>query len=229
MSLTRFQMSVAVLIALLLHGGVAVWLEPLKSAPLPEHLPPPLRISLITPVMEKTATPDPPIPAPPPPEPAVNKIPVPLSELKPVPKPRSAPKPEPAVQKVAPEPPPATPQPVEAPIKNPPPRPVETSAVPLGEAATAKYEQLLVAWLEKHKKYPRRAKRLRIEGEGILRIVIDRAGRALQIKLEQRTGNRLLDKAALEMARRADPFPPMPENDPRPQLEFVVPVVFMLR
>ncbi|MCF6282586.1 MAG: energy transducer TonB [Candidatus Polarisedimenticolaceae bacterium] len=95
--------------------------------------------------------------------------------------------------------------------------------------ATAKYEQLLVTWLEKHKKYPRRAKRMRIEGEGWLRILIDRTGRIQHLTLEQRTGNRLLDRAALEMAKRADPFPPMPENDPRRELEFIVPVLFALR
>ncbi len=96
-------------------------------------------------------------------------------------------------------------------------------------AATAKYEQLLVAWLEKHKKYPRRAKRLRIEGEGWLRILIDRSGAVQRVKLEQRTGNRLLDRAALEMAAQADPFPPMPEDDPRQELEFIVPILFALR
>ena len=82
--------------------------------------------------------------------------------------------------------------------------------------------------MQKHKEYPRRAKRLRIEGEGMLRILIDHAGRTQQVTLEQRTGNRLLDKAALAMAQRADPFPPIPENDPRRELEFIVPVAFVL-
>ncbi len=85
-----------------------------------------------------------------------------------------------------------------------------------------------MAWLEKHKQYPRRAKRLRIEGEGMLRIRIDRAGRVLQVELEKRTGNRFLDKGALAMAQRADPFPPMPDGDPRAELEFRVPVAFRL-
>ena len=106
---------------------------------------------------------------------------------------------------------------------------METTVAPFDTVAATQYEQLLVAWLEKHKRYPRRAKRLRIEGEGILRIVIDRAGRARQIALERRTGNRLLDKAALEMAQRADPFPPIPDKDPRRELEFVVPVAFVLQ
>jgi protein TonB len=108
------------------------------------------------------------------------------------------------------------------------PAPAASSVAPLDAVATERYEQLLVAWLEKHKKYPRRAKRLRIEGDGMLRILIDRTGRTQQVTLEQRTGNRLLDKAALEMAQRADPFPPIPENDPRRELVFIVPVAFVL-
>lgn len=95
--------------------------------------------------------------------------------------------------------------------------------------ATARYEQLLVAWLEKHKQYPRRAKRMRIEGEGMLRILIDHNGNTLEISFEERTGHRFLDKAALDMAQRANPFPAMAENDPRQKLEFIVPVAFVLQ
>jgi len=95
--------------------------------------------------------------------------------------------------------------------------------------ATAQYEKALVSWLKKHKKYPRRARRLRIEGEGVLLIRIDRKGRIQRVTLEQSTGNRLLDKAALEIARRADPFPPMPPHDLRQEMAFFVPVVFALR
>ncbi len=105
----------------------------------------------------------------------------------------------------------------------------EINVPTLDPAAMEAYQKLLVAWLEKHKYYPRRARRLRIEGEGWLRIRIDRAGRAQDIRLERTTGNRLLDRAALEIARRADPFPIMPEKDSRRELEFIVPVAFVLR
>jgi len=107
------------------------------------------------------------------------------------------------------------------------PTPVKSNA-PLNAIATARYEQLLVAWLEKYKKYPRRAKRLRIEGEAQLRIIINRTGHTQLVVLAQATGNRFLDKAALDMAKRANPFPSMPKNDPREQLEFIVPVTFLL-
>lgn len=238
-TITWQQINITLLLALALHGGVAI----LLALPTPEPLPEPpvqqLRISLLATVAESTTaappvTPSPPAPKPlPPAKPAPQPKPEPVSEpviQKPTPKPEpipEPPKPEPMPVK-APIEPLEKPKPIEAPAA-PAPAPAEPSNAPLDAAATAKYEQLLVAWLKKHKKYPRRAKRLRIEGEGWLRILIDRTGAVQRIELEQRTGNRLLDKAALEMAAQADPFPPMPKNDPRQELEFIVPILFALR
>ncbi len=137
------------------------------------------------------------------------------------------PEPEP-VQEPSPPPEEVVQQTVATPRQSPV-QEVAASTKPLSEAAMAEYEQLLVAWLEKHKKYPRRAKRMRIEGEAMVRILIDRDGRVQQVALAQPTGNRLLDRAVIDMAHRASPFPPMPTDDLRPELAFVVPVVFALR
>jgi periplasmic protein TonB len=222
MILSQRHMAVTLLIAMLLHGGIAAWLSLPEPTPQPTPVQP-LLINLLATIAETsvnaaTEVVEPPPVEPPPPE-----------------------KPEPVVQKL-----PAKPKPVEPPVAEAQPienttepepvtetvqqvTPVQASPAVLDAVATARYEQLLVAWLEKHKKYPGRAKRLRIEGEGILRILIDRTGQTQQVNLAQRTGNRLLDKAALDMAQRANPFPPMPENDPRGKLEFMVPVAFMLR
>ena len=224
MTITRLHLSVTLLIALALHGATAAWLSLPARGPLPD--PPPLRLSLLAPVAETPADT------------------VPVSEtprLEPPPAP--PPKPQPVARKSPPEPhrdrePTAEPLPaknVPEPVREPEPPP-ETSPAPLiastapRQAAPAvQYEQLLHAWLERHKRYPRQAKRLRIEGRGLLRIRIDRDGRAQLIALEQRTGNRMLDQAALEMARRADPFPPVPKSYSRRELEFIVPVAFVLR
>ncbi len=199
-------MSVTLFIAALLHGS-ALWLSVPETQPLPEKLP--LKISLLATIAETTTNVASKVTPPQKkPKPEIKPAPVkPQTPVKPIPEPEKV---EQQVEEI--------PEPI---IEPTPPAP--------DAAATARYEQLLVAWLEKHKKYPRRAKRLRIEGEGMLRILIDRSGQTRQISLAQRTGNRLLDKAALEMAQRANPFPPMPQNDPRAQLEFNVPVAFVLR
>lgn len=199
-------MSITLLIAVLLHGGLAVWLSLPDVVPPPEPVKQPLRINLLATIAEtnNNVVPDivkPPVPVKP--KPVVQKTPV-----KKIPEPEKVTE---VVEKV-----------VQPPQTEPPPP-------ALDKVATARYEQLLAAWLEKYKKYPLRAKRLRIEGEGLLRILIDRSGQTRQVSLEQRTGNRWLDKAALAMAKRANPFPPMPEDDPRRELEFFVPVEFVLR
>ncbi len=242
MIITRLHMSVMLVLALVLHGALALWFAPPQanpSAPLPEA---PLRINLLATVAEETVSAEPPPPAVQPlpepeplsvPEPEPLPEPVPAPEPPPEPEPEPSPKPEPAprpepVQKMPPLPAPPQEPVVEAVPEVEPPPAVEAVSVPLDAAATARYEQLLVAWLEQHKKYPRRAKRLRIEGEGVLRIRIDRSGQTLQVSLDEPTGNRFLDKAVLEMAQRANPFPPMPDNDPRAELEFRVPVMFQL-
>ena len=231
MTLTRLHLSITVMIALVMHGSLAMWLTLPSPSPLPLPQEQALRVSLLASIAETVVNPPPVLPEPPPkPAPPPRPAPDPIVQEAPPEKPAPEPEPEPPPpepRQVEREPAPA-PQPEAAPeIVQP--SPPEVSTTPLDETAMARYEQLLIAWLEKHKKYPRRAKRLRIEGEGSLRILIDRTGRTLQVALEERTGNRLLDKAALEMTRRADPFPPMPENDPRQEMEFIVPVSFVLR
>jgi len=215
MILSRLQITVTLLIAILLHAGITVWFSLPDSQAMPKlKEKPPLQINLLATIAETNvnATPD------------VVKPPTPL-----VKKPQPAPV-KPVLNKPKPPLPEAESEQVVESIQVVEPTPlVKPHQKPLNAIATARYEQLLLSWLEKHKQYPRRAKRLRIEGEGMLRILIDRRGQTQQVTLEQRTGNRLLDKAALEMAQRANPFPAMPANDPRQQLEFIVPVAFMLR
>ncbi len=228
MTITPQHLGITLLIALALHGGLALWLT-LPEPELPAEPPVlPLRVNLLAMVAEHTVvTPTPPPePLPPPPKPKPELKPEPKPEAKPKPEPEPLPEPIPTPVEILHEPPP---EPVSQPqvVQAPPVVPV--ASPPLDAVATARYEQLLVAWLEKHKEYPRRAKRMRIQGEAVLRILINRSGETQQVTLEQRTGNRLLDKAALDMAQRANPFPPMPDNDPREKLEFMVPVAFLLR
>ncbi len=209
------------LLALGLHGGLAMWFDFPAPAPLPERPEQVVRINLLAAVAETVTHAPTPVAKPPPPEPV---IPEPQPEPPPQPKPIPAlkPVPMPEIQELPEkQEPEIEPEPEFTPVQKPVPPP--------DAVATARYEQLLVAWLEKHKQYPRRAKRLRIEGEGRLRILINSKGQLQNVTLDQTTGNRLLDKAALQMVHRADPFPPMPESDARHELEFIVPVVFALR
>ena len=241
MTISAQHLISTLLIALALHAGVILWVtlpDPAAEEPLIEPPPPALQINLLAVVAEQTIEAPEPLPTPPQPipEPILEQIPEPIPEPEPVPEP--IPEPEPVPEPV-PEPEPIS-EPLPKPLPEPVEKPVETPVEPVKEivnepppplsaVATARYEELLVAWLEKHKKYPRRAKRMRIQGEVVLRILINRAGQTQKVTLERSAGNRLLDKAALKMAKRANPFPAIPENDPRQSLEFMVPVAFILR
>lgn len=103
------------------------------------------------------------------------------------------------------------------------------SAPQWAPSARVRYEALLYAWIDRHKKYPLLAQRRGLEGSGSVRVRIDRYGRVLDRSLERSTGEALLDEAALDMVRRADPFPEVPADYGGSSFEFVAPVEYRLR
>jgi protein TonB len=74
------------------------------------------------------------------------------------------------------------------------------------------YRQVLAGWLSQHREYPLYLRRLGVTGEGVLHLEVGRTGALLRVRMEQGTGDRRLDDLTLALARRADPFPAMPED-----------------
>lgn len=95
--------------------------------------------------------------------------------------------------------------------------------------ASADYIATLQAWLEKHKKYPRRARTRRQEGVVLLSFAMDREGRVLDYRIMESSGYSLLDREVEAMIERAQPFPAMPEDLHKAKLDLVVPIQFYLR
>lgn len=93
----------------------------------------------------------------------------------------------------------------------------------------ADYYTLLQAWLEKRKRYPRRAKLRREEGVVLLRFTVTRAGDVTEFGVEKSSGHKLLDEEARALLRRAQPLPEMPPEMDVGQLELRVPIAFFLR
>ncbi|MEM9102395.1 MAG: energy transducer TonB [Pseudomonadota bacterium] len=91
------------------------------------------------------------------------------------------------------------------------------------------YTANLLAWLERHKKYPKRAKARRQQGTVMLSFVIDRQGVVLSQSIQKSSGYTHLDKEALKMLKRASPLPAIPESMQKETLPLVVPVEFFLR
>lgn len=95
------------------------------------------------------------------------------------------------------------------------------------EQARVSYEQLLVAWIEKHKRYPDKALRRGFQGQARLKIKIGKSGELLNFELESSSGLTVLDQEVLSLAERAAPYPK--PNQGVTKLDFIVPIQFRLR
>ncbi len=91
------------------------------------------------------------------------------------------------------------------------------------------YVDRLRGWLERHKEYPRNARRRRQEGTAVLYFVVDREGDVLEFALRKSSGHELLDTEVRRMLERAQPLPPMPDSIPSASLALEFPVQFRLR
>lgn len=96
-------------------------------------------------------------------------------------------------------------------------------------SSTQDYAVTLLAWLEQHKEYPRRARMRRQQGTALLHFVVDRQGQVLSHRIHQSSGYSALDEEVLDMIQRAQPLPTLPDSMQKDTLELIVPVQFLLR
>jgi protein TonB len=196
------------------------------DAPLPETPVLVFEIVETAPETVAPAKPEPPAPSPPsakqPPS-----LPVPPERTAAPKKTVALPK-KPPIAKAAPMPKPtpetvATPMPARKPVAS------VTSAPKSATVAKARYEDLLYNWLVRHKEYPVVASRRGIEGRPVVTVRIDREGRVVSSRVSSPSRYSMLDEAAVAMVRRADPFPPVPEEVAGDSYEFIAPVEYRLR
>lgn len=222
--------SVAIVVALRWPSSQAIELPPaammVELAPAPEPAPPPPPKVVQPP---QPPAPEEQLPIPPVAEAPKAEIAVP----KPV-KPKPKPQPPKPVKKVEPpkEEKPADDKPLDAPPSNAKP---EKSASPQPAAPTPPSNALptwqgeLLSHLSKFKRYPEDARRRGMQGTSKLRFVVDGEGRVLSYELAGGSGSASLDRATLEMIRRAQPLPkPPPELLKNGSLEVVAPFVYSL-
>lgn len=96
------------------------------------------------------------------------------------------------------------------------------------QTAQADYLAQVQSWLAAHKRYPRAARRMGIEGAVQLRFTVARDGAVLAHRIEKSSGSEILDTEVERMLGRAAPLPPFPANIGSATLEFVIPVRFSL-
>jgi periplasmic protein TonB len=171
------------------------------------------------------------------PEPVKPKI-----EPKPIPK--ITPKPQPVVEKkvspvtVQEEPPPppvatpapkAEPKPTVVAQPTPPetPKPVTVNQEEIDNSRN-QYGSLLSREIAKYKQYPKIAQMRGWQGDVAVDIQIDGNGNVLSTKIHTSSGFESLDKQALEMVKKASPFPMPPAALRAKPFNVLVPVSFRL-
>ncbi len=106
--------------------------------------------------------------------------------------------------------------------------PAESALAAEIAGASVRYEQTLAAWLDRHKYYPATLRRRRLEGEGVLRVELDRSGRVVALETFAALPDDLLERVAKDWVRRSDPFPAMPDEIPGEAYSVRFPVRFAL-
>lgn len=112
--------------------------------------------------------------------------------------------------------------PVAETVKTPEYSPVEA------DNALGEYGNLLGRALAKHKQYPRIARTRGWQGNVLLDLKLDGYGKVLSATIRQSSGYEVLDKQALDMVRKASPFPAPPEALRNRTFNITVPVSFKL-
>ena len=86
-----------------------------------------------------------------------------------------------------------------------------------------------MAWLSRHKRYPRPAQEQRQQGTAYLRFTLDRGGRVLAFHMDRSSGFPLLDEEVVALIQRAQPLPAPPVEVVGDRFELVMPVAFSIR
>jgi periplasmic protein TonB len=162
----------------------------------------------------------PPPPPPPPPDPPIPPTPPPRAQVPPAPAP-PPPVPEPSAWRVPVETPPVAPREF-APVSPP-----SAPADPAGEGPIAVGE-LAYAHMPPPPPYPGPALRARQQGTVLLRIVVDEAGKPVEVEVARSSGHRALDRAAVDYALRQLRFRPALRDGRPVRAVAQVPVAFRL-
>ena len=95
--------------------------------------------------------------------------------------------------------------------------------------AVPNWKSLLVARLERNKRYPPEAQSRGEQGVAQLAFSVDRSGRVHHARIVRSSGSNLLDAATLALIERAAPLPPPPPEIAGAQIAIQVPIRYNIR
>lgn len=92
------------------------------------------------------------------------------------------------------------------------------------------YEQHLIEWINRYKRYPLAAQKRHQQGVVTAAFTIDGNGYLKSYEIASTSGYKLLDKAVIKMLKRANPMPevPMEMREGKSSFSYTVPIVFSL-
>lgn len=120
-------------------------------------------------------------------------------------------------------------QPVRPAAPASPPPTLSSAASSAPRISPARWQTRVLAWLNRHKRYPSGARARRQEGTVTVSFTIDPSGRVLATRVIRSSGNAELDTAAVDMVQRSSPVPAPPAQIARSRMNLSVPVDFSLR
>ena len=94
------------------------------------------------------------------------------------------------------------------------------------EAGSKAYNALVFGHLQRFKRYPSAAHGKL--GKVVVRFVLNRTGEVIESTVDKSSGNDVLDREAIEILRRASPFPPFPAAKPGTQDLYIALINFDL-
>jgi periplasmic protein TonB len=92
------------------------------------------------------------------------------------------------------------------------------------EASARAYNALVFGHMQRFKRYPASARGA--SGTVLVRFELNRAGGVIGSAVTKSSGNAVLDQEALDLLRRASPFPPFPAAKPGEKDSYIAPVNF---
>lgn len=96
----------------------------------------------------------------------------------------------------------------------------------LGNAAESNYKGKVRSKVQRHFKYPKSADRAGVKGTVTVSFVVSASGGVSGVRIVKGSGSPVLDEAAMNAVRRAEPLPKIPEGANRSSWPFVLPLQF---
>ncbi|MBN2695581.1 TonB family protein, partial [bacterium] len=92
----------------------------------------------------------------------------------------------------------------------------------------ADYLNAIQSKIQKNRVYPKKAQRLRMEGQVLLFFKVLKNGKIESVKLKKSSGYEILDESAIKLIEKIGSFPPIPETLNMSSWEFSIPITYTL-